>query len=560
MKILLAIILPAALLLPAVSDLAAQGARNVPVSTIPGAHREPNAGAARELTKAENRTRRGERERALEAHIKAAELDSLSSEVFEQLGVSYLSNKRPRAAYAAFVRASLLDPGSPYSYNRAGQVLLYNLGRPAGANAAFERARAIDANYAPVYYSLHIYHLTRGELEQASLLIDVASKMARTEVESALFQGAQISTLMSFGDYLKADAGFRQYLRMVPGDFRVGHAHSLLQRILGRPDEAESALRILMTGRRPIPVLLNDMGQVQRSLGRRDSARAYFERAWQNDALGGEAGYSLALEALAEGDTADALTWLARVEERTPYWYPTAVLTGRIHRAQGRSAMAERAFEAAYRLNPLSPVVSAEAGRDYAGPPRGGEGDSLLTIAETSLLAGDMAFAGHYSTRATHRRSLQASALIQSTWAKVPTGISHSVRVAQLEAAREFYEDDDTRFLALIERELGNAHTHIGNLDDARTHYEQSVDLLEADVDLAAPAAGQLILLYLETGNLEAAGKLTERMVASEDATLLRAMSRSAAASGDNAAAEEFRQRSQDAAYLPAADSEEKLN
>jgi tetratricopeptide (TPR) repeat protein len=323
-----------------------------------------------------------------------------------------------------------------------------------------------------------------------------------------------------------------------------------VERILGSYEEAAISLRFLQEGRQPQAVLLNDLGLVLRGMGEADSARVYFERAWEVDRTAGEAGYNLALEALAAGDTAAALDWLARVEERTPYWYPTPLLAGRIHRAQGRSAMAQRALEAAYRLNPQSPVTAAELDRKTAGPRRGGEADSLLIVAESFMLAGDMALAGHYSIRAAGFLDLRGTALMQSTWSKVPTGTSHSVRVVQLEASMEYTPDADDRVLAMMEREMGNAHAHIGNLDDAREHLERALELLSGDMDLAAPTAAQLISLYLRIDDVESATKLTERLQDTDDPTLLGAMAAAAAASGDDAAAEEFRKQQQTAAYL----------
>jgi tetratricopeptide (TPR) repeat protein len=176
-------------------------------------------------------------------------------------------------------------------------------------------------------------------------------------------------------------------------------------------------------------------------------------------------------------------------------------------------------------------------------------------MAEASLLAGDMALAGHYSTRACAWQDHRGPALIQATWSKVPTGGSNSVRVVQLEAAEEDLPDADDQLLSVVERELGNAHARIGNLEDARRHLERSLDLLSGETDLATPTAAQLISLYLEVGDIDSAVKLGRSFAETNDPSLLGVLAAASAAAGDNAAAEEFRQRQQAAAYLPSLDT-----
>jgi tetratricopeptide (TPR) repeat protein len=98
---------------------------------------------------------------------------------------------------------------------------------------------------------------------------------------------------------------------------------------------------------------------------------------------------------------------------------------------------------------------------------------------------------------------------------------------------------------------MGNAHAHIGNLDDAREHLERSLELDEDDLDLAAPTAAQLLSLYLEVGDLDAARELTERMSSVDEPHLLAAMASAAEVNGDSASAEKFRNRLRASTYLP---------
>src|SRR5262249_60592746 len=102
-------------------------------------------------------------------------------------GLARKTANLPHPAYDAFRRATELDPGYPPAWNRAGQVLLANLGRPAAALASFEHAIALDPSYGPALFSRSVYHLFRGELDLADADIQQARLRPADENEARYF-------------------------------------------------------------------------------------------------------------------------------------------------------------------------------------------------------------------------------------------------------------------------------------------------------------------------------------------------------------------------------------
>lgn len=532
-------------------------ARGAGPSLIRGAHQAPSAAAAAELTNTRAAMGRGDVSQALDSNQKAARLDSLSSVVFETLGTTYLAANRPREAYDAFRRASLLDPSSASAFNRAGQVLLSQLGRSAGALGAFRQALAVDPGFAPAHYSLSIYHLLRGELDDAEREVENAFEYATSDLEQSVFFGAKAQLLLPRGKLGEAESTLREQLFEHPTDRRAQQAHVLALRLLGRYNQADAEVLALLTQVQPQAVLLNEAGLVLAGLGKRDSSEAFFHRAWDLDSTAAEAGYHLARTRLAAGDTSAALSWLARVEAREPGWFPTAELAGRIHAARGDATRARRAFERAWRLRPVFPDLEAAA-KSGASPEGAQAADSLahdpatlLGKAREALAAGDLSLAIYSAYQACVDPKARPLALLLTTDCARPSGLSPGSRVVALDAALQGLGEKDRTTRALLERELGTAYARIGSGAEAREHLQKALALVPPEDPFSAPAVAELIRIDLDLGDRVAAAALAAKAPPIDDTALLAARARLAEASGDATRAAALREQARAAWFLP---------
>ena len=512
-------------------------------SLVPGAHREPSGRALTEIERAKGLMTQGRMPEALAAFRSAASMDSLSSQALETLGIAYQTANMSSDAYAAYRRATELDPTSASAWNRAGQVLLANLGRPAAALASFEQALAIDPEFAPAYFSRSVYHLFRGELDEADKDIDQARLHPADEDQSRFIYGASLQMLLSHGMLREAEQGLRQQVFEFPSDIRSAQSLALVYRLTARPDKARSQMNDLMSRLPAQAVLLNEQGMIEQALGHPDSAIISFNTAWTLDSTSAEAGFHLSRAHLAAGDTLRGLAWLSQVEARDPGFYPTAFLAARVFAARGEKALADRALARAKHLHPstlggLTDIVPAGA-------------DSALAVAERDLLSGDLVAAVNRGYAACKNPALRGRALLIAAWASHTPAGSPATAVTQLEAALQALPASDKLSRAEAERELGRAHLRIGNRDDARQHLERSLDLRPPKDPGAAPAAAALIDLYLDMGDKAAAGRLAKKVGSTDDPDLLAALGRLADSTGDGKSAAALRDRAKAMAFLP---------
>ncbi len=521
-----------------------------PRSTIAGAHREPNPRARAELARVQEHLRAREFEAALVAARNAARYDSLSSQTQEMLGACLLAMDEPREAYRAYVRAGLLDPSSANAFNRAGQVLLQFLGRPAGASAAFEQALTVDPRHGPTHYSVHYYHLLRGELTEALAALEKALENARTEDERYLFLGARQIFFLYAGNYEASASKLQSHNAEVAGDGRAMQAQALAERLAGRHADAEADLRRLIAAGKPDPALLVDLGLAFRAGGERDSATACFRAARDLDSTRCEALYNLALESLAAGDTAGALAELSGAQASAPDVYVIPHLAGRIHAARGDGERARLAFERARRLAP----VSRGATRALGGEPllaAAWESDTLFAAIETALLDGDPGIAGHRSLQATANAGSRLLGLVFAALAKSMTPGSAGQSVAHLEAAREAVPDADPELAAFLDTQLARAHAEIGNHEDAERLFRSVVERDGLPLDARVAALDGYLRWALANDRLAGVPGDLAIFDARSDAVLWELRARFASATGDAAQAERCLTRAREARYLP---------
>lgn len=539
------------LLAVTVSVALAQSQPVRPRSTVPGAHHEPNPRARAEVDRARENLRTLEFDQALRSAEAAARYDSLSSEVHELLGACYLGAERPREAYSAYARAALLDPGSANAVNRAGQVLLQYLGRPAAAKAAFDQALAVNPKHAPTHYSLHYYHLLRGEFEPSLAALEAAHEQARTEEERLVYLGAQQVFFLYSGQYETAVGKLQSHNMQVSGDGRALQAQALAHRLVGWQAEAALDLRQLLAATRsPDPGLVVDLGLTLRATGERDSARAYFEQAQEIDGKRFEAHYNLVLESLAAGDTAAALAGLARARDAAPALYTVPLLAGELHVARGDLEAARRAFACAYRLAPVSRVAARAVAREplFAAD---WETDTLFVAVEEAMRSGDAGIAAHKCLQAAAPEDSRRLGLVMAAVAKLMTPRTAGHRVAHLEAARERTDEKDALARAFLETQLAVAHAEIGNHGDAEKLFTAVLGRAGLPADDRAPAAAGYLRWALASGRAASVAADLAAFDAVDDPDLWRLRAELAAVRADTAEEKRCRERAQALAYLP---------
>ena len=186
--------------------LAPQAARaTVFKSEIPGAHYKANGAAQTELNRVKSRLRMNNVSGALEAAHEAARRDSLSGEIYDQVGTLYLRLGNPKKARDAFEQAAALAPEQPALWNRLAQVSLMQLGLEEQGLQALRYSFAADSGYASAYYTEFIYHWTRCEFPEAEASIGRARMLELDESRSMIWYSAQLGFQMTEGDYATAE-------------------------------------------------------------------------------------------------------------------------------------------------------------------------------------------------------------------------------------------------------------------------------------------------------------------------------------------------------------------
>ncbi len=328
-------------------------------SQIEGAHYKANDAARVELNRVMSRLRVNNVAGALQAALVATRKDSLSAEVFDVLGGVYMRQRRVRGAFQASEHAAVLAPDQAPIWNRLAQLSFLQLGRAEEGTKALEYALAADSLYATAWYTRCIYHWTRAELDLANQAITRAREVELDEGRAYLWWSTSLGLLISRGDYSGASEGLRLHVYQVPNDFSAQQHLAHAQRGLGKTREARETLARLLTQDPDQTVWAVEMGLVQRALGRRDSALVFFRRAFKGDSLSFDAGYNVALELLAVGDTSATWATLRALRRVDPTNHLVPLLASRIHREDGDSAQARIAFDEARRLNPAVGLASA---------------------------------------------------------------------------------------------------------------------------------------------------------------------------------------------------------
>ena len=185
--------------------------------------------------------------------------------IYEQ-GLRALSERQVSLGLTSLKEAVQLDPNNPIYHNALGVVLL-DLGKPADAEAEFQRAVTLDPNYAEAHHNLGLSYAEQGRYEQAI-----------TEYRKAI----------SLPVYPTPEVGY----------YNLGRAYAQIN----QPKEAEEALKTAIQLQPNLGAAYYQLGLVYVNTGRKEEARAMFQKARDLDPTSpfGQAA-SQALKSLGEG-------------------------------------------------------------------------------------------------------------------------------------------------------------------------------------------------------------------------------------------------------------------
>lgn len=173
---------------------------------------------------------------AQEAYLQAATLDSDYPEAWINLGHNASRQLQYRLALQYYRKAAAAAPAKVGVY--VGRTYA-SLGEADSAQAAYERALAADAAYAPAHLWLSLLYEDRGDLPQALPHARQALALKPGDPDTRYVLGAQ---LLTAGDLDEARTHLRAVVRQQPWHYG---AHYRLGRILAQQGQSEEALRLM---------------------------------------------------------------------------------------------------------------------------------------------------------------------------------------------------------------------------------------------------------------------------------------------------------------------------
>ena len=177
-----------------------------------------------------------------------AEVNRLRARATHDRGLKDVYDQRVSIGLMGLKEAIDLDPGNPTYHNSLGIVLLNWLDKPAEAQAEFQKAAALDDQYAEAYHNLGLALAQQGKVEEAI----VAYRKA-----------------LSLPIYSTPEVAY----------YNMGNAYLYLN----KRKEAEEAYRTAIKLAPKLTVAYFRLGQVLNAEGRRDEAKAAFRKAKELD-------------------------------------------------------------------------------------------------------------------------------------------------------------------------------------------------------------------------------------------------------------------------------------
>jgi TolB-like protein/Flp pilus assembly protein TadD len=271
--------------------------------------------------------------------------DEIARAVVAALQIKLLPGATPPA------KAKERPPVSPEAYSQ------YLLGRqfyarfsPDGfrrAVEAFQKALAIEPNYAQAWAALSIPLLYVGEHGKARAEAEAGRRRARDAAERAIALDPDLGEAYSARSHLRgtydwdwkgAQADMERAVALTPGDSNVQRRYGLLLAILGRREEAIAATRKAIEIDPLFPANWTALGSQQLALGNLALARTAWSRALEIAPEYEGMNTLFGLLALLEGHPADALAAFGREPDEAARLAGTAMARHALSDARGSDA------------------------------------------------------------------------------------------------------------------------------------------------------------------------------------------------------------------------------
>ena len=172
-------------------------------------------------------------------------------------------------------------------------------------------------------------------------------------ISASTEQQAYAAAVAAFeaGDYDKGLRLLEPFVASQPRNYRFWHLRGLLQRALGKREEALESLRqaVKLDPRAAKPAIAFAQTLYEAGL---PSVQAYGE-ALRLDPANQDLASGLAAAFVAEGEPETALGGVERIVQRSPHWAEGHMLLAKLRWAQGEREGFARSFDEALRLLPL---------------------------------------------------------------------------------------------------------------------------------------------------------------------------------------------------------------
>jgi len=302
------------------------------------------------------------REHLVEA-TKDVRHDPSSAAKWGRLGEIYDIHRFGEQALACYARASELDPDDwrwPYF-----QGLVLRETDQAKANERFERAIALNPDYAPARFYLAMGYLLSERLDDAAAQFDKAVELDPA-LANAMIGRARVD--LARGDTQAALERLREAVRVAPTEAAVHHNLAVVHRAMGQLDLAEAAEAVAATS--PVPMQVAEMGSLNDPVREEVILREGASSRWL---------VHNARRVLTAGDRDRALQLLQLALEADPRSVAALLESARVYLGSGDLVQARQMVERAIEIDPGSAEAQAELGNILA---RSGLNDQAISAFE----------------------------------------------------------------------------------------------------------------------------------------------------------------------------------
>jgi tetratricopeptide (TPR) repeat protein len=249
-------------------------------------------------------------------------------------------------------------------------VIAERLGRPADAQAAYEKVRFLEPGHVPTLLNLGRLYRVQEKYEEAIALYETGLKKPGHEHEASLLNNLTVAYRLA-GKHEQAEAAARRVLARHPDDAEAYKNLALVYYDQGKYRLAELVLANARKLDEKDPGIYNNLGMIYLKLDDRARALAQFQKAVSLDERFALGHLNLGAMALAWRDYAGAERSFSKAVELEPssteaWLYYAYSLDGRKGRDAQKGLEAGEAFEKVLALRADQPEAVCGAGWAYA--------------------------------------------------------------------------------------------------------------------------------------------------------------------------------------------------